>query len=513
MKIYTSENIKALEKLTVEKGTSMSSLMAKAGNAVADTVIREYSPRGKNVVVLCGKGNNGGDGYVCANKLFDCGALVRVILVQGLPTTELALDAFNELYSAISVCDLSKDGKEAVFSFILDADIIIDGIFGFGFKGAVRGDLTEVIESVNKSKAETISIDIPSGVCCDSGEVLGEAVKADLTVTFSAIKPAFVSEPGKSFCGKISLASVGIDKDDIKNCETDFGCLSPIEAKKLLIERKSDSNKGTYGRLVIICGSMGMVGACVMCAKGALRSGVGLVNIVVTKDIYPLLAVQLSEPIFTVLDFENLETKKKSFEKLTNALSNATAVVMGCGLGELAEKYVPLILENCVCPIVLDADALNYISLHMGLLENRNYPIIVTPHPGEMSRLTGKEIAEIQANRISTAIEFSKKYGVITLLKGSGTVICSPNKDNSEEIFTHINTSGNAGMAKGGSGDVLSGIIGALAAEGISPDKAALLGAYVHGRAGDLAAKELSQTACLPTDFIEYLPKVYKELE
>ncbi len=513
MKIYTSENIKALEKLAVEKGTSMTELMTNAGNAVADAVLGEFpSVQGKKLVILCGKGNNGGDGYVCANRLFENNALVRVVLVQGPPSTELAMNAFKELYSAIPVYDYCEDNKETkndILSYIAEADIIVDGIFGFGFKGAVRGYLIDVVKAVNAASAFKLAIDIPSGVCCDSGEVLGEAVKADYTVTFTAPKPTFFTEPGKSHCGKFRVAFVGIDGQDTKNIPTDFAVLTDADAKKLMISRKSDSNKGSFGKLVIICGSMGMIGACIMCAKGALRSGVGLVNIVVTKDIYPLIAPMLPEPVFTVLDFENLDAKKKSFEKLSSALSSATAVVMGCGLGELAEKYVPLILENCVCPILLDADALNYISKHMGLLENRDYPIIVTPHPGEMSRLTGKEIKEIQSHRLKTAKEFSEKYGVITLLKGSGTVICSPN----EGASVHINISGNAGMAKGGSGDVLAGIIGSLAAQGLSPEKAAVLGAFVHGKAGDLAAEALGKTAMLPTDLIEYLPKVYSNLE
>ncbi len=513
MKIYTSENIKALEKLANEKGTSMAELMNNAGNAVADAVLGEFpSVQGKKLVILCGKGNNGGDGYVCANRLFESNALVRVVLLQGPPGTELAMNAFKELYSAIPVydfCEENEDGKADILSYIADADVIVDGIFGFGFKGAVRGYLIDVIKAVNASDAFKLAIDIPSGVCCDSGEVLGEAVKADFTVTFTAPKPAFFIEPGKSHSGKFKVASVGIDREYIESMPTNYAVLTDADAKKLMLTRKSDSNKGTFGKLVIICGSMGMIGACIMCAKGALRSGVGLVNIVVTKDIYPLIAPMLPEPIFTVLDFENLDAKKKSFEKLTHALSSASAVVMGCGLGELAEKYVPLILENCVCPILLDADALNYISKHMGLLENRNYPITLTPHPGEMSRLTGKEIKEIQSHRLETAREFSEKYGVITLLKGSGTVVCSPD----EGVSTHINISGNAGMAKGGSGDVLSGIIGSLAAQGLSPEKAAVLGAFVHGKAGDLAAEALGKTAMLPTDLIEYLPKVYSYLE
>lgn len=513
MKIYTSENIKALEKLSTEKGTSMAELMTNAGNAVADAVLGEFpSVQGKKLVILCGKGNNGGDGYVCANRLFENNALVRVVLLQGPPATGLAMNAFKELYSAIPVhdfCQEDEDGKADILSYIANADVIVDGIFGFGFKGAVRGYLTDIIKAVNVSEAFKLAIDVPSGVCCDSGEVLGEAVKADFTVTFTAAKPSFFIEPGKSYCGKFKVASVGIDGADIKNMPTEFAVLTDSDAKKLMPTRKSDSNKGTFGKLVIVCGSMGMIGACIMCAKGALRSGVGLVNIVVTKDIYPLIAPILPEPIFTVLDFENLDAKKKSFEKLTYALSSASSVVMGCGLGELAEKYVPLILENCVCPILLDADALNYISKHMGLLENRNYPIIVTPHPGEMSRLTGKEIKEIQSHRLETAKKFTEKYGVITLLKGSGTVVCSPN----EGVSTHINISGNAGMAKGGSGDVLSGIIGSLAAQGLSPEKAAVLGAFVHGKAGDLAAETLGKTSVLPTDLIEYLPKVYSHIE
>ena len=515
MKVYTSENIKALEQIAVSKGISMKTLMTNAGNQVYEQIKRTFPPNGENlknqkVVVLCGKGNNGGDGYVCANRLFESNALVRVILTQGPPSTELALNAFEELYSPIPVYEWNDENKADILSYIDEADIIVDGIFGFGFRGSVRGSLCDIIEKVNSSNALVYSIDMPSGLTCDNTEPTGLAIKANFTTTFTAIKPALTAPSSSSYAGLCHVASVGIDKADIEAYETNLYTLTDKEAISFMsnkLNRPISANKGTFGKLVLICGSMGMIGACMMAAKGALRSGVGLVNIVLTKEMYPLIAPQIPEPIYTILDFDNLDAKKRSFEKLTSALSSATAVVMGCGLGETAEKYVPIVLENANCPVVLDADALNYISQHKPLLENRNYPIIITPHPGEMSRLSGLSVKEVQADRIKIATTFTKDNGVYTVLKGSGTIISTPDGK------TYINTTGNPGMSKGGSGDVLAGILGSLLAQGLTPEDAAVLGVYVHGKAGDLAAEKFGQISMQPTDLIEFIKDVFTNLK
>ncbi|MDO4459218.1 MAG: NAD(P)H-hydrate dehydratase [Clostridia bacterium] len=505
MKIYTSEHIKALEHIAVEDGVSMEMLMDNAGRAVAEFILAKTDVRHRKIAILCGKGNNGGDGYVAANILFEHEALVEVILTQGEPASELSQNAFGKLQPIIPVMDYLKN-PDMIHSLVKDADIIVDAVFGFGFKGEIKEPLAGLIELANNNTGMKFAVDVPSGVHCDIGTVSRACFRADYTITFTGIKPGLLVHPGKSFCGEVHVASVGINQTEINSHQTHMYYLSDKEAKALLINRNPVSNKGSFGKLLMICGSMGMLGACMMAAKGALRSGVGLLNIAVTKELYPMIAPHIPEPVYTILDYSTEEATKESEEKLESAIKSASAIVCGCGLGKDAEKYVPLLIEEAEVPMVLDADALNCIANNMDLIEKSKSQIIVTPHPGEMSRLTGKSIADIQSDRINTASNFAEKHSVITVLKGSGTVISAPDGE------TWLNLTGNAGMAKGGSGDVLAGIISSLLAQGMKPEDAAVLGVFIHGRAGDIATEKFGQISMLPTDLIDCLPDAYKSI-
>ncbi len=274
--------------------------------------------------------------------------------------------------------------------------------------------------------------------------------------------------------------------------------------KEKLVKRPEDSNKGDFGKLLMICGSYGMIGAAIMAGRAALRSGVGLLNMVVDKKIYPQIAQALPEAVFTVID---VDKKEDSEEKIADALSKATACVIGCGLSFSANFFMPVVIKHCKVPILIDADGLNYLCKNLDEFNDFLCPVCITPHPGEMSRLTGKSIAEIQDNREEIALEFAKKHGVYTLLKGHNTVIVGENL----EMF--INPTGNSGMAKGGSGDVLSGIISSFIAQGMSVFDSLCCGAYIHGLAGDKAAEKLSKQSMIATDIIDFLPEIFLRLE
>lgn len=506
MNVYTSSDIKLLENATVESGTTMEQLMDKAGSAVAAFIFRQWEVKGKRVAIVCGKGNNGGDGFVCAGILKRRGAEVSVILAMGNPSTELARNAYNSMPEGIDIINWESDMFRCE-SILDNADFVVDAVFGFGFRGKIEGSLGKLMERAGSSKGVRIAVDLPSGAECDTGKVAGACFTADYTVTFTGMKPACVLYPAVDYCGMNVIAPVGIDKSALETYPSTFSVIKEKYAASLLPKKDPQGNKGSFGRLLMICGSYGMIGASVMAARAALRSGVGLLNMAVTKDIYPIIAPMVPEAIFTVMDFTDEVSCNESGEALFSALKAATACLIGCGLGKEASRYVSTVLKFASCPVILDADALNYAAKDPEELAGKSYPVIVTPHPGEMARLTGKTVHIVQQDRFNTAKNFASEYGVYTVLKGAGTLIASPDGE------IKINTTGNAGMAKGGSGDVLAGIIASLAAQGMEPMDACSLGVYVHGKAGDYCAEKLSKTAMLPTDLIEELPSVYLKLE
>lgn len=506
MKVFSSADIRFLEKCAVESGVTMAQLMETAGSAVAAFVKKLGDPAGKKTVILCGKGNNGGDGFVAARRLCRWGARVTVILTCGKPSTELASDAFAKMPEEVQVIDWEEKKFEAE-TRMEEAEILIDAIFGFGFRGKPEGSLPRLLEAANKSAALKIAVDLPSGAECDTGKVEGACFCADYTVTFTGVKPANVLNPATGYCGKNVIAPVGIDKSMVESFPSAFSVIKEPSVRQILPKRKSQSNKGDYGRLLMLCGSYGMIGACIMAARAALRSGVGLLNLAVTKELYPMIAPSVPEAVFTVMDFSGEEASKESGEKLFEALKKSTAVLLGCGMGQEAGKYVSTVLKFAECPIVLDADGINYIAGNIEELAAARAPVILTPHPGEMGRLVGKTAFLIQKDRYETAKRFAREHGVYTVLKGAGTLVAAPDGE------VRINVNGNPGMAKGGSGDVLAGVIGALAAQGIPAIDACAAGVYIHGRAGDLCAAKFSQAAMLPTDLVETLPQVFLELD
>lgn len=496
MKVLTAQQMRELEQTAVDNGARYIELMEKAGTAAANSLIKHGAVSGKKAAIICGKGNNGGDGYVIARVLSENGVDVNIIRL-GEPRTD---DART---NAERVSDLQtvtfNENRKCALEIIAFADFIVDAVYGIGFRGALDGKTAELAKAAKHSDAFVMSVDIPSGASCDDGAIQGECFEADLTVTFTTLKPAHVLYPSMDFCGEVEVADVGISDELINASDYVMQSTDEFLGKPLLTKRKKSSHKGTFGTLLAITGSYGMAGAAIMCGRAAQRTGAGLVNMALPKSIYPIVAGKLIEAVFTPLEeSENGIISANNCEKLVSLSNKSSAVVIGCGLGhnEDTEKIIAEILKITTSPIIIDADGINSIIPHIDLLRTSNAPVILTPHPGEMARLMNCSVSEIQENRAKTAVEFAKKYNVILVLKGANTLI-----SDGEKLL--VNMSGNAGMARGGSGDVLAGIIASLAARGIEPLRAAACGVYVHGLAGDRTAERLSPETMLPTDMID----------
>lgn len=476
MKVLTKALITESEENAVKSGVfSFKELMYTAGKTAGEIINERIDCSGKKIALLCGNGNNGGDGFVIAEYLYGHGADVTVITPFGKPLTENAFYYYNKLSSDIK----KTDTYEGTF------DIIIDAIFGIGLNRKLSPEANRLFEKVNASECLRIAIDIPSGIEADSGKTLGTAFSADFTVTFIALKPCFMLPDGSDFCGEVVVADIGVKPANFT--------FQTIEAP-LFQKRRHNSHKGTYGTALLICGSYGMAGAAILASKGALRSGLGIAKCVIDDRIYQAFTQAIPEavcvPIKETDDIDVLSLTQKS-----------NALLFGCGSGcnERTRKILKDILELCEIPVVLDADGINALCGSIELLKKSKAPIIITPHPGEMARLCGLSVEEIEQNRVETARNFAKECGCTVVLKGANTIVA--------EAYGTVsfNTTGNPGMATGGSGDVLAGITVSLLAQGFSPADAAKAAVYLHGNAGDKAAARKSQHALLPTDIIEEL--------
>ncbi len=497
MKLMSKEAVKNLEQAASEQGVTFAQLMENAGKALFYESKEQLSSlEGKRILILCGKGNNGGDGFVAARLLWEKGARVQVILAEGPAKTQLAQNAFSAMPSGVEV--MSGEEKRSL-SVVQNAQLILDAVYGFGFRGELTGIPATLLEAANQAPGLKIACDLPSGAECDAGRVSPHAFRADVTVTFTAKKPACVSYPSKEYCGQVKIADVGIPWELLQKALSE----SPLEetGEVALPAAPVQSHKGSRGKLLLVCGSFGMAGACMMAARAALRSGAGLLQLAVDESIYPILAGAVPEAVFTVLRWE--ESREESEEKLKKAMEGASACLVGCGLGELREMVCPTVFSHCEVPLLADADALNFLSEHPEFFSRCKAPLVLTPHPGELSRLLSESVPSIQANRLETAKLAAARFRAVTVLKGAATITASP------EGRCAVNPTGNPGMAKGGSGDVLAGIMASLLAQGLPPFEAAKAAAYFHGKAGDLCKTRLSQRTMLPTDLIEELPRVF----
>ena len=481
MKVLTKALIKSHEENAVKSGIfSYIQLMKNAGDKAFEIINATYSLAGKKIAVICGNGNNGGDGFVIAKHLKDNGFDVTVIIPLGTPTTDTAAHYFNQL-EGIKITQGIEDNY----------DVFIDAIFGIGLNRTLSDDIICLINKINSTNGIRIAIDIPSGIASDTGEILGTCINADLTITFIALKPCFLLPFASDYCGKVLVADIGIRVTE-HTYET-------IE-EPVLQKRKHNSHKGTFGTALLFCGSFGMLGAAILSAKACLRSGVGIAKCVLCKGIYKPFTVAVPEAV-CIPARQTLNGTLSPFINMKKAFQKVNAILFGCGLknNKSIQKLLKKVILNSNVPTVIDADGINALSKNIELLKKANAPIILTPHPAEMARLCGTTTGEVEKDRINTAINFAKQYNCYLVLKGANTIVCSPDS----KVF--FNTNGNPGLATGGSGDVLAGIIVSYLAQGVPIIDALKAAVYIHGETADKKAIILGEAALLPSDIIEAL--------
>lgn len=507
MKILTVEQMKTEERLSDEMGVTYGRLMENAGCAAAAFIRKTLSNiAGRNFMIFCGNGNNGGDGLVVARKLFEEGANVIVVLCGGIPRSDEAKYMYDCIIRAgITMLDFELDRKK-IDEFLGGADIIIDALFGTGFSGEFRAPYDEIAEMINSDIAVKISLDIPSGVDAKTGVCAKNSIKANFTIAFEAAKPGHLILPGKEYCGKIEIVDIGIPHEVKANVEQKCFFANDEIVFSSIRRRPRFSNKGTYGKLLCITGSANFPGAAALSAFSAMKTGAGITTVASTEKVVSMIASRIPEATFLPIE-ENSEgtISEKAKEKILPYLEKSDAVLIGCGLGRSndIEELVKFVIKNASCTVVLDADAINSIANEPGILKEAKQIPIITPHIGEMARFCGISIEETVERRVELALEIAEKLKTVVVLKDATTVIAEPGGD------IYFNPTGNPGLSKGGSGDCLAGIIASFAAQGYIETSCAVCGVYLHGLAADNAAKELSEYGMLPSDIPNYLCKIF----
>jgi len=514
MKVVTSQEMQKLDELAIKTiGIPSIVLMENAGIKVVEVIEKEYSPLpGKSVYILCGPGNNGGDGMVVARHLFNRGVGVKVFLlaeknrIKGDAATNLSIA--ERLGIGVKEVNSTQDLKLLHQEFN-HADIIVDALLGTGSTLPLRGLMREVVSLINQCSRHTIAVDLPTGLDADTGEVPGEAIKANFTVTFAYPKRGLYLYPGINYAGKIEVVDIGIPSS-LGEEKVRCNLLISSDIQKDLFYRKLSSHKGNFGHLLVIAGSLGMTGAATLTALSALRVGAGLVTLGIPESLNPILEIKLTEVMTLPLPEHPPKTlASESFGKIEEFSGRCRAMVLGPGISveEETKKLVKMIMGGLDIPLVLDADGINNLVGEISLLQKYRSPLLITPHPGEMSRLLENTVEEVQKDRIESTISLAKVAGAIAVLKGAGTIIAD------KEGNSWINSTGNPGMASGGTGDVLTGIIGGLLVQGFSPLLAAQMGVYLHGLAGDLAAQKRGETSLIAGDVLENLPDAIRRVK
>jgi len=515
MKVLNSSQMKKIDKKAMKDlGIIGPLLMENAGAEISREMIKRIPVlEKKSVTIVCGKGNNGGDGFVVARHLFNKGCSPHVILLA--EKKELKGDAELNCRIAdkmgIPITEvISQDEWEKVGEVVMGSDVIVDAIFGTGLKKPAGGRYVRVIEDINKSDSYIVAVDIPSGISSDKFQIIGPSIKADLTVTMAAPKISHVFPPAEDYMGEVVIADISappfLFEDKALNMEM-------IEKDRLVSyfkKRGKNTHKGTYGHLFILAGSLGKTGAAVMAGKAALEMGAGLVTVGTPKSCLPIVARSMMELMTEPLEETTEWTlSEKALDKIKELLKGKNAVLIGPGISthKQTSKLIRSLLPLIEVPVLLDADALNCVASDPEILKSLSPPVVITPHPGEFARLVKKTTKEVVEKKLELAPGFANEYGVYVVLKGYRTIIATPDK----KIF--INPTGNPGMATGGSGDVLSGMISSLIMQGGDFLDAVLASVYVHGLSGDMAVKKTGEKSLMAGDLIDFLPQAVLSME
>lgn len=513
MKLATAAQMRQLDRQAIQEvGIPSIDLMEHAAEGLAGAAL-ELLPRkpGKcRAAVFCGPGNNGGDGIGAARRLFLKGVRVRVFLVGDYE--RMTPDALEET-RRLSECGVElepfspEDSAQAAWAE--GSDVLVDALFGVGLSREIAPEspFAAAIDLMNRCPGAVVAADIASGVEADTGRVLGRAVQADRTITFTLAKPGHFAGDGALYSGGVTVWDIGIPPELTRRVACAVQTVEEDFARAALPPRKPDGHKGTFGKVLVAGGSVGYTGAPWLTASAAVRSGCGLVYLGVPESIWAIEAAKCVSAMPFPLPEKEGKLRHRALPALREKLSGCDVLALGPGLGrgESVDRLVLELLAAAPQPVVLDADGINALEGHIDILDGRRGRVtILTPHDGEFARLTGALPGD---DRIGAAREFAQAHGCILALKGHRTVTATP------EGNVLVNPTGNSGLAKGGSGDVLTGLIASLLAQGATPVQAAALGVWIHGRAGDLAARYLTAYAMTPEDVIAALPEVFRTLE
>lgn len=500
--VLTPKQMAECDRLTIESGTPSSVLMERAGAAVTSHAIRLMGGAyGKRVTVLVGSGNNGGDGLVIARRLQRSGALVKVALMT--PASDLKGDSLA-MYQRLVPQRIAVGSPSA--SILADAcaesDLIIDSLFGTGFHGKLEGTAAQWVEAVTTSRCTVISVDIPSGLDGSSGIAAGPAIRADVTVAIEAIKTGLVSGDGPAYSGMIAVAPIGIL---VANLEPSAVIFEHAEICETLPRRPVTAHKWSAGSVMVVAGSRGMSGAAHLTARAALKAGAGIVMLCVPRSIQPVIA-SISPEIITMGLPETRDgcLDEDAIHSIVERSSRFRVLAIGPGLGgdRSTAAVVMGLLNEVEKPVVLDADGLNLLSsAAASVIGRRRAPTVITPHAGELARLLGASVSDVEAERLDVAAEVATKWDCVLLLKGPRSLIAAP------DVPVAVNPTGGPELATAGSGDVLTGIVSALVAQGLSPRWGAVAAAFVHGIAGGIAARQAGGFGVSAVDILSSIPE------
>jgi len=509
--LVTAEQMRQMDRIAIEQyGIPGLLLMENAGLQVVNHAEQRFGGwQGKRVLVLCGTGNNGGDGMVVARHAMQRGAEVLVVLA-GDPE-KVTGDARTNLHIAqkLGIVRPLQNAEDLAHLWgRADWDLVVDALLGIGVTGEVRGLIGEVIGFFQSCPVPVVAVDVPSGIDADTGAVCGRAIRATLTITFGAMKVGLAVHPGAEYAGELVVADIGIPAVEVERANIARRLITREQIRRWLPARPPHAHKGHFGHVLVIGGSVGLAGAPMMAAESALRVGAGLCSVAVPHSIYTAAAGSLREAMVHPLP-EAPEgcLCRQSVSRLKPLLERANVLAIGPGWSTRlpAREALRELLKEARVPCVIDADALNCIAQEPDILPLQQTPLVLTPHPGEMARLMNTSTADVQANRLEMARCAADRFGAVVVLKGARTVVATP------EGRIWVNPTGNAGMATGGSGDALTGTIAGLLAQGLDGEQGAVAGVYLHGLAGDLAVEETGQAGLIAGDIIRYLPKAIQQ--
>ncbi|MFH1897705.1 MAG: NAD(P)H-hydrate dehydratase [Candidatus Desantisbacteria bacterium] len=514
MKIVTREQMQEIDKITaLEYGLSGAILMENAG-IQAFLAIKDYLQqiKGVKIAVLCGGGNNGGDGFVIARHLFNHGAKAIIYLLA--PEERVGDDALLNLNAArqfgvpIQVI-ANNDELNAVIPELKHNKVIIDALLGTGLTGQVKGLYSQAIKIINEIHVPVIAIDIPSGLDANTGMPLGEAVRAFMTVTFGLPKVGLVIPPGIEYVGKLVVANISFPPQLIDNERLKTNLPTHKELASIIPKHPITAHKGLCGKAFVLAGSTGMTGAAALCSESALRVGAGLVTLGIPESLNHIMEVKLIEVMTLPLpQTPNATFSQQGYEKIMSFCESMAVVAMGPGIGRDTDtgELIRRLILNLKIPMVIDADAIFALASQIDVLKHKKSPTVITPHLGELAHLLGTTIDEIQNNRIAIAQKFAEEYDTIVVLKGARTIIADPDGN------VWINPTGNQGMATAGCGDVLCGMISGLMAQGLSVQEASRLGVFLHGLAGDIKAREKGYLSLIASDVLSGIPEAISKI-